>query len=118
MKAGLGRAVRITRAKDFETVVTTGRKYSGPELIVWIKPSQEPLSEARLGVSVSRKVGEAVARNRFKRLLREAFRLNRVRLKSGLEIVAYPRPGCRWRGLKEAESAFLQLCRKAGIVKE
>lgn len=55
-------------------------------------------------------------RNRYKRLLRESFRLNRGRLADG-DYVLYLRPGCRWEGFAEAERDFLDLCQKAGALK-
>jgi ribonuclease P protein component len=50
---------------------------------------------SRIGLSVSREVGGAVVRNRWKRLLREAFRLSRERLPTGLDFIAIPRPDAK-----------------------
>ena len=77
-----------------------------------------PLSTggARLGLAISARVGCAVKRNRFKRLAREAFRLNRPKLRQGTDMVVYIRPGCRWRGLAGAQEDFLQLCAKEGLL--
>ncbi len=72
----------------------------------------------RLGLSVSRKVGGAPRRSRVKRLLREAFRLNKHRMPAEIDLIAYPRPGCRWDGLNDAEGSFLTLCQRAGILRK
>jgi ribonuclease P protein component len=102
-----------------ERVFLQGKKFLRGDLILWYRPreraDQPKRSGARLGLSVSRKVGTAVRRNRLKRLLRESFRLNRHRLQ-GVDMTVYPRPGCRWKSLADAEKALLDLCRKAGIL--
>jgi ribonuclease P protein component len=109
---------RITSRKDFQRVFKQGRKVVGRNAIVWsfIAPDGEKRT-ARLGLSVSGKVGIAVVRNRFKRLTREAFRLNRARLACGSDIVVYLRPGCAWKKFGDAEKDLLELWRKSSLLK-
>ncbi|MEQ9453407.1 MAG: ribonuclease P protein component [Phycisphaeraceae bacterium] len=65
------------------------RKHAGP-LSVLARPNDRP--ESRLGMTVSRKVGPAVTRNRIKRLLREAFRLERHDWTPGFDLLVIVRP--------------------------
>lgn len=83
-------------------------------MILWCVENKPRLTP-RLGLSISAKAGHAVLRNRFKRLIREAFRLNSRDL-GPYDVVVYVRPGCRWLGLIDAEKDFMGLCRKADII--
>lgn len=100
-----------------EPVFERGAKLAGREVILWSLRRADGTG-ARFGLSVPRKLGPAVRRNRLKRLLREAFRLNRSRLDPRADIVAYPRPGCGWDGLPGAEAALMKAAKAAGLIKE
>ncbi len=78
-----------------------GRSHAGRDLVLYVFPSGSNDGSPRLGLSVSRKVGGAVERNRVKRLLREAFAQESVRLPVGTDAVVIARPGAK--GLAERD---------------
>jgi ribonuclease P protein component len=85
----LPRAMRLRRPADFQRVYDRRRSASDAWLIVY--GCENGLTHARLGLSVSRKNGNAVQRNRLRRLYREAFRLTRHEMPGGLDLVLIPR---------------------------
>jgi len=83
------RVYRIRKSNEFKRVYQRRVRASDQRLLVYA--CENGLPHPRLGLSVSRKVGNAVVRNRWKRLLREAFRLNLARLPSGVDLVVIPK---------------------------
>jgi ribonuclease P protein component len=81
----------LRRPQDFRRVYEFRRSMSDAHIIVYAAPNDLP--HLRLGLSVSRKVGPAVRRNRLRRLYREAFRLTRHEMPTGLDLVIIPRGG-------------------------
>jgi ribonuclease P protein component len=79
----------LLRPSDFRRVFARRRSVSDDSLIVYA--CENGLAHLRLGLSVSRKVGPAVVRNRLRRLYREAFRLSRREMPKGLDLVLVPR---------------------------
>ena len=92
---------RLERKSEFERAFKEGIKLVSAGIIVYF--ANNGFDYSRIGISVSKKFGSAVRRNRFKRRVREAFRLNRSGIPGGLDIVVLP--------AKEAGSVpFENLC--------
>jgi ribonuclease P protein component len=85
---------RLSRSKDFDAVYRKGRSASGRYLVLhWFERDGDTDGEPRLGLAVPRSVGSAVARNRVKRLLREAWRELLPSVPPGRDYVLAARPG-------------------------
>ena len=84
---------RLSRSKDFDTVYRRGRSTSSRYLVLHWFAREDDDGEPRLGLAVPRSVGTAVARNRVKRLLREAWRELLPTVPSGNDYVLAARPG-------------------------
>ena len=72
---GLRRADRLKKRYEFRQVQLTGRRIHTPHFLIVVQPNS--LENTRLGITVTKKVGSAVQRNRIKRVVREVFRRNR-----------------------------------------
>jgi ribonuclease P protein component len=86
------RANRLSRSRDFDAVYRRGRSVSSRFLVLYWFP-QEEAAEPRFGFSVPRAAGDAPARNRIKRQLREAWRERLERVPTGNDYVLIVRPG-------------------------
>jgi ribonuclease P protein component len=73
---GVGKEMRLRQRVDFVTVQRSGKKLHGRHVLALAQPRAESSPRGRLGLTVTKKVGNAVVRNRIKRLLREWLRRN------------------------------------------
>ncbi len=89
--AGHPKAARIRRRREFLTLQRDARRRHTSHFVVLRSPSAGPLS--RLGVTVSSRVGNAVVRNRVKRLVREVFRIRRAELVDPTDVIVIAKPG-------------------------
>jgi ribonuclease P protein component len=113
---GRAKRGRLTRSADFERVYRQGRSHGNRYFVLYVFPRAGD-EEPRVGVSVSRKVGGAVDRNRVKRLLREAFDALAAPLPAGHDVVVVARPDARELaerdGLEGVRAALDELVEKA-----
>lgn len=101
---------------DFQRVYKRGKSYANKYLIMYIL--KEDAQKNRIGISVSKKVGNSVVRHRITRLIRESYRLNEIKFVSGFDIVVIARPGAKERNFFEIESALLHLARLHSLLKK
>jgi ribonuclease P protein component len=122
-RARRGKRNRLSRSADFDRVYREGRSHASRHLVVYAFPRSEPSDGGpRLGVSVGRKIGGAVERNRMKRLLREAFWSSADELPEGYDFVLVARPDAgelaRERGEKGIAEALREVLAKAGLARD
>jgi ribonuclease P protein component len=99
---------RLSRSGEFERVYREGSSHASRHLVVYAFPRAEDDGDLRLGVSVGRKLGGAVERNRMKRLLREAFWANAAELRTGHDFVIVARPAASELARDGGEAAIEQ----------
>lgn len=101
---------------EFGRVYQRGRHVAGRTLVLHYLPRKQPV--LRLGVTASKQVKGSVARNRIKRLLREAYRLNEDKLRPGFDLILVGRAVPEPLGMRAVEADFLKLCRRAGLMRQ
>ena len=95
----------LRRKRDFAALLARGFRIRGDLLVIHVLPSGLPFS--RLGLTVSRKVGKSVVRNRLRRRLREIFRRHRLGLRPPVDLVVNASPSMIHRDGDELEREFL-----------
>lgn len=104
---------RLKKNKDFRRVYSKGRSFADRRIIMYFFKNDR--EESRIGFSVSKKVGNAVIRNRTRRILKEICRLNRSQIKKGFDIIIIARAAIAGNTYREIEKSFFWLIKKSGL---
>ena len=107
IRLSMKKSESLKKNRDFQKVYKMGRSYPNRLLVMYVL--QNGGNKNRLGISVSKKVGNSVIRHHITRLIREAYRLQEDMFNSGLDIVVIARVNARNAGYHEVESAILHL---------
>lgn len=131
----------LSSYEDFSRVYQNGKSFANRQLVLYVLQRDSFVREAypegkgpdgrhmpyslrcvkegdnRVGISVSKKVGNSVVRHHLCRLLRESYRLHDSEFVRGLDLAVIVRPGARECTFSEFERALLHLSRKAGILR-
>ena len=100
---------------EFKKVYDNDKSYANKYLVMYIK--ENGLERNRIGISVSKKVGNSVVRHRVTRLIRESYRLHESVFNSGLDIVVVARSAAAQADYEKIESALLHLAKLHKIIK-
>ena len=106
----------LKKNNDFQNVYKNGKSYANKYLVMYVLENNT--EKNRLGISISKKVGNSVVRHRFARLVRESYRLHENIFNSGLDIVVVARKSVSDVGFIEIESALLHLAKLHHIIME
>ncbi len=106
----------IKKNHEFQKVYRGGTSHANRLLVMYVMENGQ--GENRIGISVSKKVGNSVVRHHITRLIREIFRLNQEKIRTGLNIIIVARAAAKDSDYRHLESAYLHLCGLHNIKKE
>ena len=106
----------LKKNEDFKKVFDEKQSCANKYLVLYYK--ENGLDSNRLGIQVSKKVGNSVVRHRLTRLIRESYRLNENKFKHGFDVVVIARGDAKGKTYKEIEEALLHLGEISRILSE
>lgn len=108
------RRERIRKSSHFRFVYNHGKSLVDENVVIYITKNGKTFN--RIGISVSKKVGKSVVRNRVRRVIRESYRVNKNMFKRGYDIVIVARVRAAKANYKEISSSIIKLLGKGGLV--
>lgn len=106
----------LKKNRDFQAVYKEGKSLANRYLVMYVK--ENGTEKNRLGISVSKKVGNSVVRHHLTRLIRESYRLHEDMFNSGLDMVVIARVSAKEKKYADIESALLHLGKLHGVIKD
>ena len=104
----------LKKNTDFRKVYHGGHSKANKYLVIYIR--KNGTDKNRVGISVSKKVGNSIVRHRLTRLIRESYRLNEEKVARGYDMVVIARSASKGKNYHDIESAFLHLGSLHGII--
>jgi len=114
VKEQVKRRFRLTRSNDFKRVRHAGKSYTHPLVVLYVTASEQP--GTRVGVTAGRTVGNAIRRNRAKRLLRAAMSALLPAVPPGFDMLLIARPPLPAADLLQTKQALSSLLTRAGVL--
>lgn len=112
----MNKVYSLRKNQEFQLVYKQGKSYANRLLVMYIK--ENGTQENKIGISVSKKVGNSIIRHRIKRLVKESYRLHLEEIKTGYDIVVVARNTAKEKDYSDIESAVMHLCRLHHIVED
>lgn len=106
----------LKKSDEFKKVYQQGKSVANKLLVLYNLNRED--DDLRIGYSVSKKIGKAVVRNRVKRLLRETYRHNKDKFKSGFDLVLIARNPIKDKSYHQIEQSLLDIFNKANLIKD
>ncbi len=106
----------LKKNKDFQDIYKRGISYSNKYLVMYVYENN--LGKNRLGISVSKKVGNSIVRHRLTRLIRESYRLQEECFRCGIDMIVIARISAKDKSYREIKDALLHLGRLHKIIDE
>ena len=107
---------RLRKNMEFKKVYTGGKNFWNRNLVLYIKKNN--LEEPRLGITITKKVGNAVVRNKIRRRIKEIYRLNLHKIKGGYDLIIIPKKNVVDISFKDLESALNHILKRSNMFKD
>lgn len=113
---------KVRKNSEFQVIYRRGKSFANNLLVLYVfrnrKNQLDGVPYNRIGISVSKKVGKSVVRSRVKRLINEAYRLNKDSYLKGYDFVIIARVSSHDKSYSETEKALIHVFKKAGLVND